>query len=54
MDAQTGGLQMFFQHQKSRSNAENTGREPVIDHFKNVENLGLDPSLVPASYLPHF
>jgi hypothetical protein len=45
---------MFFQHQKSRSNAENTGREPVIDCFKNVENLGPDPSLVPALYLPHF
>jgi hypothetical protein len=59
LDMQSGGLQMFFDPQKWRSNAENTGRGWVISLLQILlEKIALDPlssfSLISFSFLVCF
>jgi hypothetical protein len=54
LDVQTGGLQMFFDRQKQRSNEENIGRGRVIVCFNFFEKKNSRHLLGPASYLSHF
>jgi hypothetical protein len=50
LNVQIGGLQMFFEHQKQKTDVENTGRGLVIVCFNFFEKIAIDSSLMLAPF----